>query len=460
MKLEFLKHIMGVILLLALWPVSAAEFKHQISLTVNDDANAFVFDLPAAVYQNAYYPDLRDIRVFNVQADQVPMRLVLQHDEVKQTFSASTLPIFSLNQTLQIPISTKQVKTSWSGDQQSYSVSTSNSVRNYVQNKEAVSLNTLLIDASVIKGKKALALQLKWSFASAGNRVFYVALQGSHDLANWQPVTNRHKLIELNTGERVVLENRIPLQGSSYDYYQLRFLNQPIPEIQEVKAVMVNQAITQPIQWTELDSWQLRQTENADYVVEWDTGGYFPVEGLRLGFDYRNLMADVQLYARPSKEAHWQRVANGSVYDIGDGDMAMFNNQLDFNPQRHRYWRLVSRSEISSQWINQISFAWRQQQLQFLAQGDGPYVLKLGSQDTKSKASNQWYKRLPQDMRQSMFSNAVTLGAMQQPLQEIKIEKPPGFNYSRWLFWGLLVIVLSLLLTMATKLLKEVGDDE
>ncbi|MGJ8664552.1 MAG: DUF3999 family protein, partial [Marinicella sp.] len=396
MKLNFI-HDVRQLLIFSLWvvlPASAVDFNYKIPLAIEVEADGYVFDVPKSVYLNVAYDDLRDIRILNSSNDNVPMRLSLNDDEVKSTVSTATLPVFSLNQTVNIPVNTKQVKTSWEGRVNSHVVTTSNSIQNYVQSQEVSRDDAVIIDATSIQNEQVVALEMKWDFGSHGNRVFYVELLGSNDLSNWQNVLNHQKMIELDTGSKVVLENKMPLPDKSFEYYQLRFKNLPIPEVLEVKAIMLNHAIKQPLNWSEVASFVVLDPKQYGHHIEWDMGGYFPVESIKIDFDYKNLMADVKLFSKSNPTANWQVVAQDSVYAVGDGEMAMFNDQITFRTNRHRYWKLVSNSEITSQWVNQLSFAWRQHQIRFLAQGAGPYGLHFGSAEVNSMPNIRWYNQL------------------------------------------------------------------
>ncbi len=440
--------------------VYAVDYGYVMSLETSEEASGFAFNLPPAVYQKVHHADLRDLRVVNAAGDEVPMRLSLLDDEVKQTIVTTTLPVFALNQIRQIPMTTQQVKTSWQGDARQYEVTTSKTMQNYMNKAEAIREDVVLIDASVIQGQKLQALELQWTFASTGNRVFYVQVQGSHNLSIWHTIHNRHKLVELDTGGRVVLENSIPFSSQAYEFYQLRFLDQPSPQVDRVKARLLNQAIKQQRQWQTMAHWTTVDSES-DYVIEWDTKGHFPIEGVKLDFDYKNLMADLKLYSKPNVSAPWRQVSTGRAYAVGD--MALFNDEMSFRPNNHRYWRLSSRSGISKQWIKGVSLAWRPHQLLFLAQGEGPYALLMGAQTVRNNASTKWYQQLPTAMRSNMFSTAIEpqqiTAIYADPLPPKPMEKNSD-HYSRYLFWGLLLVVLTVLLLMASRLLKELNNDQ
>ena len=443
--------------------VAADDYKYQMLLNTDSsiEATGYVLQLPQVLYQKTLNPMLRDVRVKNAQGDEVPMRLRLTQDDIKQSISASTLPIFSVNHTVNTPLRSKQVSTTWQGDVQQFSVETSESVKNYIRSQEQVLQDRFLLDASSLQHSSVAALELTWQFDTPGNRVFYVEVKGSYDLSAWQILKARHKLIELDTGQRMVLEDSIPMNGQSFAYYQLRFLGEPVPLVTEVKALLQSHALDLPLITLDVPEFEVLDAERYGHAIVWDTGGYFPIETVEVAFDYKNLMADVQLHSRNSLTSAWQRVSSSQLYQVGSGDMAMENNRIKVRSNPHRYWKLTTQSAISSQWVDAVSIKWRPHQLQFLAQGNGPYSLFFGADKFMSPAANRWYQQLGSQMKTNMFSAQIKTGRIIKltPEPEV-IEAEPESPVSRWVFWGLLVVVLSVLFTMASRLMKEVAEEE
>ncbi len=440
---------------------TAAGFEHAMALIPKHEAAAYRFDVPAIVYQHVHHADLRDVRVINVQGDEVPMRITLREDQIHNTWSEVTLPIFQLHAVENIPISTKQTKTTWQGDQQSLTVTTSEQVVTYLKSQKQSSGNNVLIDAAAINNKTDVVLDLDWAFSTAGNRVFYVDLQGSNDLSQWHRVLNNQKLLEINTGGQVVYENRLKLPNRPHQFYQLRFRGTEVPAIKAVTARVVQQHLDRPLQWSTVDDFDVVEPDQQGHVLEWDLNAQYPIESLKLGFDYNNLMAQIRLYSKPHPQSAWRLVAQDEVYDVGDGELSMFNDQLHFASNNHRYWRLSSNSEINSQWVNDIGFAWRAHQIQFLAQGEGPYTLYFGDSSINQWPSTKWYQTLNEILRQDLFSKAIQLGQMKQIAVPAEVSEPKDEtnNHSKWIFWGLLAVVLMMLGIMAVRLLREVAQE-
>ncbi len=440
----------------------AANFKYQQALSTEDsEAMGYQLTVPEQVYQQAQNPQLYDVRVKNALGDDVPMRLSLMPDDIKHSLTESTLPIFSLNHTVSTPLRSKQVTTSWQGDVQQFTVETSESVQKYIRNQETVHLDRFLLDATSLKSAKVTGLTLDWQFETAGNRVFYVELKGSHDLSRWQTLKSKHKLIELNTGQTVVLENHIPLHEPSFAYYQLRFLGQPVPTVKSVKAQLSSHSTSQSLKHKHQSDFEILDREQHGHALTWQTDGVYPIESYQFDFEYKNLMADVQLYSKATETARWQRVSSGQFYQLGAGEFATEKRSLNFRPNNHSFWKLTTQSSISSQWINGISFSWRPHQLQFLAQGEGPYNLNYSAKGLNRPAANRWYQQLNTQVKNSLFSDKVTLGQVTALTPKPKpVPEPEAMPISRFVFWGLLVVVLSGLFYMASRLMKEVSGDE
>ena len=451
------------LLLWLLCPLSVdAGFRFAMPMILDEASSGYRFNVPDAVYQRVHHADLRDVRITNQAGDEVPMRISLNEDLTRTSWSRVSLPLFSLRRLQEVPVTSQQTRTSWQGDEESFTVTTSEQVRRYVEQQVADDERTVLIDASVVSGQNLKHLELQWSFQTEGNRVFYVDLKGSHDLANWRTVRDRQKLIELDTGGRVVLENRLPLGQADYAYYKLVFTGPEVPTVQAVTAWISREHRNSPLQWQSVKVLNELDRETVGHGIQWDTGGYYPVEAVRLVFDYPNLMAGVRLYSRPGPEASWRLVSSADVYDVGQGELSMFNDRLSFPTNQHRHWRLLSDSAINSQWIKHVEFAWRSHQVHFLAQGEAPFTLQFGDREVNSWPSVKWYQTLNQEMRNNLFSSAVWLGELNvHSVTAVPEPEPePVVNQSRLVFWGLLVLVLTVLLVMAVRLLREVGDDQ
>jgi hypothetical protein len=450
------------LMLLLLCPLSAgAGFRYAMPMILDEASSGYRFNVPTEVYQRVHHADLRDLRITNQAGDEVPMRITLNEDRKQTSWSDTSLPVFSLRRLQEVPVTSQQTRTTWQGDEESFTVTTSEQLRRFVKQQVADDGRTVLIDASLVKGQGLRELMLDWSFAAVGNRVFYVDLKGSDDLSAWRSVQSRQKLIELDTGGRVVLENRIPVGRADFSYYKLEFRGPEIPRINQVTARISRETRNSPIKWRTIEAFEELDRESMGHAIEWDTGGHFPAEAVRLVFDYPNLMADVRLFSRGNPQAPWRLVTQGPVYDVGEGELSMFNDDLSFPTNQHRYWRLTSDSAINSQWITGTQMAWRSHQVQFLAQGEAPFTLRFGSAEVNSWPSVKWYQTLTQPMKQSLFSSAVWLGEISQLIHapvEPPAEEQPA-DSSRLVFWGLLALVLTFLLVMAVRLLREVGDE-
>jgi len=438
----------------------AQNFDYQKEIETQQPASAYVIDLTEDVYRKVKYRYLSDIRISNSSNDLVPMRLINKNDSIDYQVLETSLPLFKINETKSTRVTTKQIRTKRSGVSEDYTVTTSKSLLNYLKSEEQQLENVYYIDASSLKNRKIYSLDLDWQFNHAGNRVFYANIQGSNDLQHWQAINSKQKLLEITIGNKTVLENRIQLNKQNYAYYRLTFDEFPSVQLNKVRAGLLDQSIinnNELLQITEIST----QTANE---ITWETGGFYPIESIEIDFKQKNLITGVKVYSRFRNKDKWRFVRNESLYSLYYEGEELTNNSIQINNMNHQYWRVVFDENVNNDNIEQVQMSWRPHQIQFMAQGQGPYILLLGNSKLNVPANKQWFKKLPKEIRGKIFSDKAKLtGEVKQQSKKVQIKMTSMFdksNQKQWMFWGLLALILILLIRMASKLLKEVKDKE
>lgn len=438
----------------------AQNFDYQKEIETQQPASAYIIDLTEDVYRKVKHRYLSDIRISNSSKDLVPMRIINKNDSIDYQVLETSLPLFKINQTKSTHVTTKQIRTTRSGVSEDYTVTTSKSLLNYLKSEEQQPDNVYYIDASSLKDKKIYSLDLDWKFKQAGNRVFYVNIQASNDLQHWQIINSKQKLLEIKIGNKKVLENRIQLNRQNYAYFRLAFDEFPSVQLNKVRAGLLDQSIiknNELLQITEIS----KQTANE---ITWETGGFYPIESIEVDFKQKNLITGVKVYSRYRNKDKWRFVRNESLYSLYYEGEELNNNSIHINAINHKYWRVVFDENVSSDNIEQVQMSWRPHQIQFMAQGQGPYTLLLGNSKLISPANNQWFNKLPEEIRGKIFSDKANLtGEVKQQTKRVQKDTTPLFdkkNQKQWMFWGLLTLILILLIRMASKLLSEVKDKE
>ncbi len=450
------KHAWSLALVLVLGSSVANDNITEWLLVKREPAAAFQLPIPATVYEHSHHGELRGLKVINAVGDPVPLRLTLMEDEQQSSTAQITLPVFQINQSVQVPERSQQTRTTWAGDAQSYQVTTTETVKKYIQHQEKTASNQLLFDATDLRGGHLDHLLLDWQFDEPGNRVFTVWLEGSQDLLNWQTLKHQQKLVEVNTGSQVLLENTVPISGPAHGYYRMTFLQHPVPHLKKVTAVMTRKShIKRPLQWREINTLATEVTPENTHRVTWDHGGHFPVEQVQVEFDYPNVFAEVVLFSRPNEKQSWRRLASDRIYHVGQGEVAIKKNQLTIASNTDRFWRMDISAPISSPWVHGVRLAWRGHWLEFLAQGKGPFKIQMHPGVLAPHPPPDWYHQIPQALRDQMFSDKIALQLPKfKPVAQNKEESPP-VAWHQVVFWLVLAASLLFLFWMAKNLIKD-----
>ena len=191
---------------------------------------------------------------------------------------------------------------------------------------------------------------------------------------------------------------------------------------------------------------------------------FYPIESIEVDFNQKNLITDVKVFSRYRNKDKWRYIRSESLYSLYYEGEELINNSIHINKLNHMYWRLVFDKNVNNDTIKQVQMSWRPHQIQFMAQGQGPYKMLLGNSKLKSPANNQWFDKLPKDIRGKMFSDKANLtGEVKQLIKRNQKNTTSLFdkkNQKQWVFWGLLALILILLIIMASKLLTEIKDKE
>ncbi|MCF6317680.1 MAG: DUF3999 domain-containing protein [Proteobacteria bacterium] len=437
-------------------------YQKQMQLELSGNSSGYSFAVPEEVYIHSFYKDLRDVRIINGTGDFVPMRLFLTADEVKNEYTKSSLPVFKLNQTISIPSSSKQIRTTREGTHEDFTVTTSKSLQHYLKTQEIVNDNQILIDAGALNGQRIESLELDWHYQSKGNRIFYVDVLGSNDLSRWVNIKNRHQLVEIHTGSKTLLENTLTLNNKTYSYYKLNFIDGVIPEVTRVQAHFFNQTIKSNMQSKEISKYSLIK----DNALQFDSGGKYSIESFKLSFSQNNTITDVHLYSRSNVHKKWQHVGAGTLYSITSDGVQVKQDTVKIrrsnNRSNNRFWK-IQFDLINNKLVDKIEINWRSHQIQFLAQGEAPFTMVYSNSENPARASGSWYKKIPQTLRKKMFSSQAIVPEINSPsetnVKSANNQTNDNIDYEKWIFWLILGSVLLVLFLMAYKLTQDIDEN-
>lgn len=403
------------------------------------------FELPAAAYAGSRRGDLGDIRFFNAAGQVVPHALLHYEAPAHTERTRAPVPWFPIHATRDgkagdLQVSVQQIA---GGALVAASVTPATERRSRPAG--------YVFDASAI-GKGRSALLLEWPPASEGI-VLSVRLQSSDDLQAWRDISSGAQLVDLVSGERRLLQNRIDLSGSDARYFRLLWA--PGAEGVALTGASIETGSTRSgasrTRWTPVPA--MPGERPGEFVFE---SPALPVTALRLQLPEANSVAPVGVFHRRDPKDRWQEAAAVVAYRLSRRDGEIASPPIQVCCGRDRHWRIVfdQRGGGVGTGTPGVELGWEPQQGLFVARGGGPYTLAYGNAETAPSAFSPAH--LVPDYRAEHYpafpevSFAEPRSAAQAP-----VAAGAAIPWRPVALWGVLVAGVLLLAAMVWRLLKQ-----
>jgi len=345
------------------------DFAIGYSLHLDGEAAFYELDLPFTAYAAVTKDDLADLRVFNSNGEIVPHQLRPQMpNQLSDAVEVKSLPFFPLPAT----------SDSRDGDL---------SLR-VVRNREGTIVDvhsdgrtteTRSFGWLVDLGKKErgdIELGLRWA-PEAESRFGTVRIDNSSDLVHWSPLITTAVASLSFQGQRLERNSvKLPHPGGRY----LRLVWPDELAALQLTAIELRIA-TRQRQPQQLEHLIMNAATSADYRFDYQLPGPLPVEELQVQLPVTNQIAECTIESSVNGKEKWRNQWRGLVYRLGHESQEIDSGTVRINRTRHRFWRLsCTASEAGLQAPPAIDFGWRPDRLLFLAQGEPPFLLAVGSQ--------------------------------------------------------------------------------
>jgi hypothetical protein len=426
---------------------TADGYAYRIPLAVAGDGAFVHVALPAVVYEGVVRADLGDLRVFN--ADGAPVaHAFVPLATPREAAGSAALPLFPLRVDAARPDLADVAITVRSGAQGP----TIDLATRAGEPVAAQRLAGYLADATGV-AQPIFALTLP--FARATNVTTRVRIDASDDLAAWRTLAADTPLIDVESGGRRLVRNRVEFAPTAARYLRLTWpAGEPAPELASVTADYGKRVAETAREWRSVAS--LGADKPGEYAF--DIGGMFPVDRVTLELAQLNTVAPAQLDARAASSAEWQPVASGVFYRLQRTGGDVTNPPLAIAPLAHRQWRVrVDPKTPTSGGDVRLSVGWRPHVVVFAARGSGPFTLAYGSRAAQPSALAiatlvPGYDPVTFDpstlARATPGSPTVAdTRALREPL-----------DVKRWALWSALVAASIVLGAMALRLQRRIGD--
>lgn len=420
--------------------------------------SAWRIELTPEVYAWTRDADLRDIEIFNAAGEPVPIARWQPEPAFVTHDQTATLPVLALPASVpRAPTSDLRLVIDRDSDGRLRRIDAGE------QTPADISASTKdwVLDASAF-GSPIDRLALNWSAPTAGV-VARFGIEASDDLQGWHAAGNGTVLALEQDGSRLERHD-IELGGVHANYLRLHRLDDGLPlDGLSVQAHASRRSAADATRrWLDVGIASGSASESAappgttryDYALP----SALPIDAARIELANDNALAPLVLSARMPDTPTWSELSRLTAFRLRSGGEILRNGELAVSTNaRLREFRIGSSVPLAA--APRLEIAFRPGAFAFLAEGNGPYTLAVGS----VRAHHASY---PVDA--ALASLRAKLGKdWQPPLARLGAGRESGgaavlaplplpTPWRRWLLWAVLVCSAALVGGIAMKLLR--GD--
>ncbi len=446
---SFASSAVKALLLLAVSLVaSAAESPEDFAFAVPIDGLGsdalYRVAIPPAVYEQAAFSDLRDLRVFNGAGEVVPYAFrPVERTAKKQP--AVALPIFPLRG----PRDAISEDLDLSFDKSAGHVSIRLRSRDAKAGPPA--LLGYLIDASALQ-TPLMRIDVDWG-STGVDRFVSARLEAGDDLKHWTTLAADAPLGALSHAGQRLERRAIEFRAHQAKFLRLMWTD-PAQGIalKSVDGMLPAQYALPDRVWKEVAATPVAG-KAGEY--EFDLGGRFPLDRLSFGLPQENTIVPVQVFSRARPEDKWLPVTHAVAYRLKQNGRELTSPDIPVGTNPHRYWLLKMDSAAGGIGAGSliVKIGWTPREIVFTARGAGPFRLAYGN--SKAPAGSLGVDTLVPGWRteQEPQMSVASTGPMQKLAGEAAAR--PGADLKKWGLWAALLAGVAVLAWMAWRLTRQ-----
>ena len=436
-------------------PETPQDYGWGRALTTAESSPWYRVELPAEVYQQSAWSDLRDVRVFNHQGERVPFSLEKQTEAPAgaqttelRLFPLSTSPVESM------PRDDVQGQRVWLRSPKGYEVMLEG------ERIEGVGQSYLLVLPDNTSGSLSVSqLQLDWD-KPAVNWQGKASLYFSTDMREWGLLQKDAPLMDIASGsDRIRLQKIATTLSMSTEgpRYLLLVFDTPELPIRLTHASVVEDSSQDVVANVSLSGWANRiSADEAQY--QWSQPQ--PLNALSIRMDDEGVLP-VELAWRATAEDKWQPLSKAVLFHLND----QLSDDIAIPGHLIQGIRLTTVNAHLPEALPQVTGIRESQRLIFNAQGNGPFILAWGNK-AATQAALPLESLIPARLRQQHEPETLPEAVAHERIKlggESRLTAvSPADRASQWhtfLVWGVLVLGVLALIWMALRIWRDIQKD-
>jgi hypothetical protein len=293
-------------------------------------------------------------------------------------------------------------------------------------------------------------------------------VESSDDLAQWS-FLGEAQVVRLESGGQRLERLRAELPPRKAKYLRFSSIGQARPlELAGVAAEPGESTVTVEAvrRWAQAPGVPLAPAKDAAGGYEFDLGGQFPADRIRLALPQQNTVVQVELLSRTKSGDPWRAVTTGVVYRLNRQGEEVTSPDLAIRTNTDRYWLLRVDQRGGGLGTGQplLNAGWVPHRLVFAGRGDPPFQLAFGSREAKAAAYAIETLVPGYKSDAELKFAAATVGEATAPSAAVALRSPEPLawlterpDWKRWTLWGSLVIAVAVLGLMAFRLGRQMS---
>lgn len=166
---------------------------------------------------------------------------------------------------------------------------------------------------------------------------------------------------------------------------------------------------------------------------------------------------------RDKNVVKWSTVANLNHYKLRMENGSIESPFIEFSNNSSRTWkiRFDIPANLSAAQMPKVEFGWVPAQLNFVAQGNGPFVLLAGREQTTNRISfPSQLQGFDNSIEEIEILRATHTTNEPKALSQVPAEQLNSFNLVKILLWLILLFGVALMFYMAYRLTRKMNNDE
>lgn len=400
--------------------------------------------IPAAVYETAAFPDLRDLRVFNGAGEVVPYAFRYA-EQTAQSQPAVPLSIFPLHG----PSDARSEDLDLSFDKSGSHVSVR--LRSPDAKRGPPALLGFLIDASALK-TPLVRIDVDWGTQEV-NRFASARLEAGNDLKQWSTVVSDAPLGGLSHAGQRLERKTIEFRAQQAKYLRLLWTDQTQAiELKSIRGVPPEKYAAPERSWKEVTATAVAG-KPGEY--DFDLGGRFPLDRLAFDLPQANTVVPMRILSRAKPADKWMPVTRAVLYRLNQNGREMFSPEVTIAMNSHRYWMLSVDAASGGFGAGNLVMraGWTPREIVFTARGAGPFRLAFGN--ARAATGSLGIDILVPGWRTDHEPQMAV--AYTGPAQRLAGEDAarPRADFKKWGLWAALSMGVATLGWMAWRLSKQ-----